>query len=124
MNRRSFLLAGAAALAWATAAKRGHSQLFHGPVSEGPFQPDWESLQSYKCPEWYRDAKLGIWAHWSPQCVPEQGDWYARNMYIQGMSQYQSHLRDLRTSVEVWIQGYLQPLEGREVGSGESHQAL
>jgi alpha-L-fucosidase len=92
MNRRSFLSAGAAALAWATAAKRGYSQLFHGPVSEGPFRPDWESLQSYKCPEWYRDAKLGIWAHWSPQCVPEQGDWYARNMYIQGMSQYQSHL--------------------------------
>ena len=29
-------------------------------------------------PEWFRDAKFGIWAHWGPQCQPEHGDWYAR----------------------------------------------
>jgi alpha-L-fucosidase len=34
-----------------------------------------------------------MWAHWSPQCVPEQGDWYARNMYIQGTGQYESHVK-------------------------------
>jgi Alpha-L-fucosidase len=55
--------------------------MFRGQVPDGPFQPAWESLKSYQCPDWYRDAKLGIWAHWSPQCVPEDGDWYARNMY-------------------------------------------
>jgi alpha-L-fucosidase len=48
----------------------------------GPFQPSWESLQQYQCPEWFRDAKFGIWAHWSAQCVPEEGDWYARKMYL------------------------------------------
>ena len=48
------------------------------------FDPNWDSLSSYEVPEWFRDAKLGFWAHWSPQCVPERGDWYARNMYIQG----------------------------------------
>lgn len=52
-------------------------------IAEGPFQPSWESLGKYQCPEWFRDAKFGIWAHWSAQCVPEQGDWYARNMYMQ-----------------------------------------
>ena len=93
MNRRSFLSAGASAFTWAAAARLGYSQIFRGPVSEGPFQPDWESLKSYQCPDWYRDAKLGIWAHWSPQCVPEQGDWYARNMYIQGTGQYESHVK-------------------------------
>ncbi|HTZ90132.1 MAG TPA: alpha-L-fucosidase, partial [Alloacidobacterium sp.] len=41
----------------------------------------------YETPEWYQDAKFGIWAHWSPQCVPEAGDWYARNMYIEGQPQ-------------------------------------
>ena len=60
----------------------------------GPFQPTWESLaRSYRCPEWFRDAKFGIWAHWSAQCVPEQGDWYARQMYIQGHPQYEHHLK-------------------------------
>jgi alpha-L-fucosidase len=53
----------------------------------GPYQPTWESLLQYETPEWYRDAKFGIWAHWSPQCVPEAGDWYARNMYMQGSPQ-------------------------------------
>jgi alpha-L-fucosidase len=52
-------------------------------AGEGPFKPTWESLLGYEAPEWYRDAKFGIWAHWSPQCVPEAGDWYARQMYIQ-----------------------------------------
>jgi len=62
-------------------------------IADGTFQPRWESLQGYyKCPEWFRDAKFGIWAHWSAQCVPEQGDWYARNMYIQGDKVYEYHV--------------------------------
>ncbi len=59
-----------------------------GLAGNGPFKADWESLLDYEAPEWYRDAKFGIWAHWSPQCVPEDSDWYARNMYIQGQGQY------------------------------------
>lgn len=52
------------------------------------FQPSWESLARYQCPEWFRDAKFGIWAHWTAQCVPEQGDWYARQMYQEGSHDY------------------------------------
>jgi alpha-L-fucosidase len=64
-------------------------------LADGPFKPSWESLQSqYQCPEWFRDAKFGIWAHWSAQCVPEQGDWYARHMYIQGIPQYEYHVKN------------------------------
>ncbi len=64
-----------------------------GEVTPGPFKADWESLKAqYQAPDWFRDAKFGIWAHWSAQCVPEAGDWYARQMYIQGHKQYQHHL--------------------------------
>ncbi len=59
----------------------------------GPFTPDAASLSNYQTPEWYRDAKFGIWAHWGPQAVPRAGDWYARNMYIYGTPQYQHHLK-------------------------------
>lgn len=58
------------------------------------FQPTWESLQQYHCPQWFQDAKFGIWAHWGPQAVPEAGDWYARNMYIEGSDQYKYHLEN------------------------------
>jgi alpha-L-fucosidase len=62
-------------------------------IAPGPFKPDWDSLTAgYQAPDWFRDAKFGIWAHWSAQCVPEAGDWYARQMYIQGHKQYQHHL--------------------------------
>jgi alpha-L-fucosidase len=61
--------------------------------ASGPYQATWESLAaSYKCPEWFRDAKFGIWAHWTAQCVPEEGDWYARKMYLQGDGDYKYHL--------------------------------
>ena len=60
---------------------------------KGPFKPTWESLQQYKTPEWYRDAKFGMWAHWGPQCQPESGDWYARGMYEEGSWQYKIHLQ-------------------------------
>ena len=61
-------------------------------IAPGKFQPTWESLQQYQTPDWFRDAKFGIWAHWTAQCVPEQGDWYARNMYIQGQPQNRYHV--------------------------------
>ena len=62
-------------------------------LAPGPFQPTWDSLTSgYHAPDWFRDAKFGIWAHWSAQCVPEQGDWYARKMYLQGDKVYDYHV--------------------------------
>jgi alpha-L-fucosidase len=62
------------------------------PVAPGKFAPTWESLKQYQCPDWFRDAKFGIWAHWGPQCQPEAGDWYARNMYEEGSDRYKHHL--------------------------------
>ena len=50
-------------------------------------------MRQYQAPDWFRDAKFGIWAHWTAQCVPEQGDWYARQMYIQGHPQYEYHVK-------------------------------
>lgn len=62
------------------------------PMQTGKFEPTWESLAQYETPEWFRDAKFGIWAHWGPQCQPEQGDWYAREMYFEGNRQYRWHV--------------------------------
>ncbi len=57
------------------------------------YQATFESLYKHKCPDWFRDAKFGIWSHWGPQSVPMFGDWYARNMYIQDSDQYNYHVR-------------------------------
>ena len=68
----------AAAQSWKSAA----AQVAPKPAAK--FEATWESLANYKCPEWFRDAKFGIWAHWGPQSVPMFGDWYARRMYEEG----------------------------------------
>jgi alpha-L-fucosidase len=51
-----------------------------------PFQPTWESLAKHEAaPEWFQDAKLGIYFHWGPYSVPAFGSaWYPRNMYRTG----------------------------------------
>jgi len=67
---------------------------FNLPLAKGPFKPTTDSLKTYQTPEWFRDAKFGIWAHWGPQAVPRAGDWYARNMYIPGTGQYDHHLKN------------------------------
>jgi len=81
------LLAGAL---WA--ANEGQTKL-NLPIAPGPFKPQFESFTQYQCPEWFRDAKLGMWAHWGPQAVPMMGDWYAKHMYVQGHRQYEHHLQ-------------------------------
>ena len=62
-------------------------------ILPGPFEGTRDSLKKYRAPEWFQDAKFGIWAHWGPQSAPEYGDWYARNMYIEGHRQYKYHLQ-------------------------------
>jgi alpha-L-fucosidase len=64
-------------------------------VTDGPYPADWTGLSRlYTVPDWWREAKFGAWAHWDPQSMPEQGDWYARGMYIQGNRQYEYNLKN------------------------------
>jgi alpha-L-fucosidase len=63
------------------------------PVADGPYSADWNAIsRRYVVPQWWREAKFGAWSHWSPQSMPEQGDWYARGMYMEGNRQYKYHL--------------------------------
>jgi alpha-L-fucosidase len=62
-------------------------------ANDGPFRPVWESLATYQVPEWYRDAKFGIFIHWGVYAVPAFGsEWYPRRMYIKDSEEYKHHL--------------------------------
>ena len=56
-----------------------------------PFEPTWPSLERYECPQWFQDAKLGIYVHWGVYSVAEHGEWYARDMYLEGDETYKYH---------------------------------
>ncbi len=63
-------------------------------IAQGPFEPTWESLSHWKVPEWYENAKFGIFIHWGVYAVPAfENEWYPRNMYIQGSNAYEHHLK-------------------------------
>lgn len=63
-------------------------------AAQGPFQPTWTSLADYRVPDWFRDAKFGIFVHWGPYCVPAFGnEWYSRNMYVAGQPEFEHHRR-------------------------------
>lgn len=96
MKTRLLLLASALLLS----AEMAMAQDYSVPVSEknekmmeGKFKPTWESLRNYKVPEWFRNAKFGIWAHWGPQCVEGSGDWMARELYFEGSRAYNHHVK-------------------------------
>lgn len=79
----------------------------HEKMMTGKFEPTYASLSQYELPEWFRNAKFGIWAHWGPQCVEGSGDWMARGMYSEGSSAYNYHVEHYGHPSEVGFKDIL-----------------
>ena len=64
-------------------------------VANGPFKADWDDLRAkYRTPDWFRDAKFGIFIHWGVYSVPAfANEWYSRNMYVPGNAAYEHHVK-------------------------------
>jgi alpha-L-fucosidase len=95
MTRRELLKLLAAAVPASgvgRVARAGQDTACPPSIAPGPFRGTRESLEAYRVPRWFHDAKFGIWAHWGPQSAAEFGDWYARNIYIEGSKQYRYHV--------------------------------
>ena len=59
----------------------------------GPYRPDWQSLSQSEVPDWYKDAKFGVFIHWGLYSVPAFGsEWYPRNMYLEGSAVNKHHV--------------------------------
>jgi alpha-L-fucosidase len=62
-------------------------------IQAGPFAANWDSLGGYRVPEWFRDAKFGIFLHWGVYAVPAfANEWYPRNMYVEGNPANKHHI--------------------------------
>jgi alpha-L-fucosidase len=96
------------------AIRSASSQLAGLDITKGPFEGTRESLKRYQVPDWFRDAKFGIWAHWGPQSAPEQGDWYARNMYIEGHAQYKWHQQNFGHQSKVGFKDVIRTFKGEK----------
>ncbi|MDR2863048.1 MAG: alpha-L-fucosidase [Puniceicoccales bacterium] len=65
------------------------------PKGAAVFQPDWKNIgEHYQIPEWFKDAKFGIFIHWGVYSVPAAtNEWYARNMYQHGTPDFRYHVK-------------------------------
>ncbi|WP_186754321.1 alpha-L-fucosidase [Echinicola salinicaeni] len=78
------------------------------------FEPTVESLQQYETPEWYKDAKFGIYCHWNAQSASKSSNsgWYARHMYQEGHPAYKDHLKNWGHPSEVGYKDIIEAWEG------------
>ena len=80
--KKTLLLLSIAFILAASSFKQLNAQDSLPSPSREMYQSDWESLSKYQTPEWFKDAKFGIFIHWGVYSVPAFGsEWYPRNMY-------------------------------------------
>ncbi|KGP85258.1 MULTISPECIES: alpha-L-fucosidase [unclassified Paenibacillus] len=73
--------------------KNEYLQHIEATIDEGKFKDNWNSLSAIQVPEWYRNAKFGIFIHWGLYSVPAfDNEWYSRNMYMEGSKAHEHHL--------------------------------
>jgi len=92
--------------------------------AEGPYQPTWESLQKHETPEWFRDAKFGIYTHWGPVTVgaedgPGGVQWYGRNMYVPTSPTFEFHRRRFGDQHKVGYKDIVPLFEAEEFDADE-----
>ncbi|MFC1996408.1 alpha-L-fucosidase [Chloroflexota bacterium] len=72
------------------------------------YTPTWKSLRQYSTPDWFRDAKFGIFIHWGVYSVPAFGnEWYPRNMYLKGSPEYEFHAEAFGSQTEFGYKDFI-----------------
>ncbi|MBS1597715.1 MAG: alpha-L-fucosidase [Bacteroidetes bacterium] len=62
-------------------------------LSQERYQANWESLKKYSTPDWFKDAKFGIFIHWGVYSVPAfSSEWYPREMYVKDSKEFKHHV--------------------------------
>ena len=89
-------------------------------IAAGKYEPTWESLSQYEIPEWYIDAKFGIFIHWGPYCVPAFGnEWYPRRMYLQDDPTFEHHRNTWGDHQEFGYKDFIPMFKAEEFDAAE-----
>ena len=79
------------------------------------YEAELESLKQYKVPEWYKDAKLGIYTHWGPYSVPAfSSEWYPRHMYDPNQADYKHHRKKWGTQDRFGYKDFIPMFRGEK----------
>ena len=91
------------------------------PKGTAVFQDNWENIAAnYQCPDWFTDAKFGIFIHWGVYSVPAFGnEWYARNMYVQDSEEYKHHLQTFGKHTEFGYKDFIPQFKAEKFDAHE-----
>ena len=80
---------------------------------------DWNSVKK-EVPEWFRDAKFGLFFHWGPYSVPAyQDEWYSRRMYEKGNPCYRHHEETFGSVHDFGYKDFYPMMKGEKLDPGE-----
>ncbi len=80
---------------------------------------DWNNLKR-EAPQWFRDAKFGLFFHWGPYSVPAyENEWYSRNMYAKGLSQNKWHTKHYGSLNEFGYKDFIPMFKGEAFNPDE-----
>ncbi|MDR0394058.1 MAG: alpha-L-fucosidase [Tannerella sp.] len=91
------------------------------PKGTEVFQPDWENMaENYRFPEWFTDAKFGIFIHWGAYTVPAFGtEWYPRNMYQKDSREYKHHIEKWGAHTEFGYKDFIPMFKAEKFNADE-----
>ena len=74
--------------------KQEYLQHIDEVIANGKYKDNWDSMKNMQIPEWYRNAKFGLFIHWGLYSVPAfNNEWYSRLMYVEGTPEYEHHIK-------------------------------
>ena len=76
-------------------------------LARGPFKGYWHSLEKYQPPQWFLDAKFGIFIHWGVFSVSAFDDWYARHMYVKTHAAYRHHIATYGSQIKFGYKDFI-----------------
>ncbi len=84
-------------------------------IAKGPYSDDWSSLSKVGVPDWFSEAKFGIFIHWGVFTSEEfMNEWYPRNLYIEGSEEYKHHVEKYGPLSETGYIDYIDRFKGEK----------
>jgi alpha-L-fucosidase len=83
------------------------------------YKPTWESVKTHETPDWFRDAKFGIYFHWGPYSVPAHAEWYSHWMYVKGHPINKYHLETYGPLSEFGYKDFIKDFTASEFDADE-----
>ena len=89
-------------------------------IAAGPYTDTWESLSHWRVPDWYGNAKFGIFIHWGVYSAAAYlNEWYPRNMYIQGTEEFKHHEELFGSHTQAGYKDYIPKLTAEHFDAAE-----